>query len=48
MTSKSKVVRISVDVDKELRKKANIGETPDDVLRRILKLPPKPRRGWRK
>lgn len=46
-TKDSKVIRVSMDVDGVLKSKAKVGETPDDVLRRILGLPPKPQRGWR-
>lgn len=43
----SKVIRVSMDVDELLKNKAKVGETPDDVLRRLLGLPSKPQRGWR-
>jgi ribosome recycling factor len=45
---KSKVVRISMEVNDHLKKLARKGETPDDVLRRLFDLKPNDRRlTWR-
>lgn len=43
----NKVIRISPVVNDHLKRHAKPGDNPEDVLRRLLKLPPREARGLR-
>ncbi len=44
----SRVIRVSAEVLQVITDNAKVGDTPDDVLRRRLNLPPRLPRGFRK